>query len=247
MGLRRLQAKSTDYFPTWRHLVVQYSARNITFNADRLPALSGVASVWGGDDKGRYLCGIWTGDAENSLIWAANEPNLTTDKAEYIAPSWSWASIRRGVSWKIPNYEESRITITVDDGKSGCVLGTTDPFGRVKAGWLCVQGEILKLNVAPSGGNGVFVEGVGVRGVMTIDCIEATHYPPGTEVIGLRVATRPGENHVALALIAASPADVPEAIRGKPHVYQRVGLLEQYHAGDWHHDTESEKVTLYLV
>lgn len=205
--------------------------------------------MWRGDNRGRYLCGIWMGDAERSLIWAVNEPNLATDRAEYIAPSWSWASIRRGVSWKIPNYRASKITIKVDDEKSGCVLDTTDPFGRVKAGWLCVKGEILKLRVTRAEDADVVVgrEKDGEKSYIKLDRMEACQYPPGTEIIGLRVATRTGVSHVGLALTAPPAEDIPEEVRGHAHVYQRIGLLEQYLAVDWNHDTESEKVTLYLV
>lgn len=207
-----------------------------------------MASVWRGGDRGRYLCGIWTGDAERSLIWAVNEPNSATDKAKYVAPSWSWASISRGVSWKIPNYRNngSQITIAVDDANSGCVLDTTDPFGRVRAGWLCVKGEILRLRVSRINNTDVFVEKDEVASRITLD-MDPFPYPPGTEVVGLRVATRPGVSHVGLALTAPSPENIPEALRGHTHVYQRIGLLDQYLAEDWSHDTNSEKVTLYLV
>ncbi|MBE3046664.1 hypothetical protein IMZ48_29865, partial [Candidatus Bathyarchaeota archaeon] len=144
---RVFTGQAADRFATWRRLILWYSSRKLTYNTDRLSALSGVASIWPGAEKGRYLCGVWAGDLVNCLVWMAKGPNLASDPAAYVAPSWSWASIHRGVQWVEMSTNEPEVLITADEARSGCLLDTTDPFGRVKAGWLAVQGRIVKLRL----------------------------------------------------------------------------------------------------
>lgn len=90
---------------------------------DVLPALSGVADVFGKASGDTYVAGLWKGGLPNSLNWDCRNPMelhgfeeerldagglkrypKTLDKAErdrkrahreagYLAPSWSWASV----------------------------------------------------------------------------------------------------------------------------------------------------------
>jgi hypothetical protein len=70
---------------SWRTLVVQYSKRELTFETDKLVALSGCAKLFGKAFGGAYLAGIWEHDIMNGLLWEAEE--FAKRPSQYIAPS----------------------------------------------------------------------------------------------------------------------------------------------------------------
>jgi hypothetical protein len=105
---RRLRAKVgsgyQDPITKWYKLLNNYSCRSITFDADRLLAVLGLAKEVSNTSKNglgqtlRYYAGIWESDFHRGLIWRSPSPNsfrFVSDES-YIAPSWSWASIKLG-------------------------------------------------------------------------------------------------------------------------------------------------------
>ncbi|CVL09042.1 uncharacterized protein FPRN_14576 [Fusarium proliferatum] len=84
----------------WNDLVTSYSRRHLTFVTDKLLALSGVASRVHKITKSRYIAGIWEDNLGIGLCWArasTGHHDLPTLATEYVAPSWSWASIHGAV------------------------------------------------------------------------------------------------------------------------------------------------------
>lgn len=80
----------------WLSFVDEYSRLRLTYETDRLPALSGVAtrfqefmSAKGFTDE--YLAGIWRSDLVRSLAWGRSE-GVTRRFPKPCPPSWSWAS-----------------------------------------------------------------------------------------------------------------------------------------------------------
>ncbi|KAF2138415.1 uncharacterized protein K452DRAFT_216366, partial [Aplosporella prunicola CBS 121167] len=96
----------TSSVPNWQELVREYTARALTFEQDRLPALSAVARRLQ-PLMGRYLAGMWYNQLPGSLLWSAYPEmfeNPTTSielpwrparqsNASVAPPTWSWASI----------------------------------------------------------------------------------------------------------------------------------------------------------
>jgi hypothetical protein len=80
----------------WYNIVNDFSARKITYHTDRLPALSGLAREVRRMSGGRYSykAGIWRSREfeYKDLLWGITTP-LAAKYEEYIAPSWSWASM----------------------------------------------------------------------------------------------------------------------------------------------------------
>lgn len=83
----------------WRTLMQYFSGRDITYEKDTFPAVSGLAKTLQPFIGGRYLAGIWENDVLNGLAWklsdeydfrnpGAPEPNY---EGSY-SPSWSWAA-----------------------------------------------------------------------------------------------------------------------------------------------------------
>ncbi|KAL8786868.1 MAG: hypothetical protein Q9195_008025 [Heterodermia aff. obscurata] len=88
-----------DYlWKAWVQIVQDYTDRHLTFDSDRLPALSGLASrfskLWGC----AYYAGLWEKKLLEGLGWFLYQPS-TSLVDESLAPSWSWASVIGAVGW----------------------------------------------------------------------------------------------------------------------------------------------------
>lgn len=91
---RRQPAKNERY---WATIVYVYSGLDITKPEDRLPALSGVASLVGEQLCSDYLAGLWRRFLPQELLWTAHISRLPEHRyvrsRPYRAPTWSWASL----------------------------------------------------------------------------------------------------------------------------------------------------------
>ncbi|KUJ23878.1 HET-domain-containing protein [Mollisia scopiformis] len=89
----------------WQVLVTDYSARDLSFSTDKLPALSGLAQAFQAqlqDDE--YLGGLWRSSLLDDLLWIhrpvdVGRRTVQGRPSEYRAPSWSWASVDGNVRW----------------------------------------------------------------------------------------------------------------------------------------------------
>lgn len=105
----------------WYKLVTVVNPSNFTDRRDILPAIAGVARRVHECTKHRYLAGLWEEDLCCGLLWdfvatsdhvgprfsPASLPQLLEiiKEANSIAPSWSWASRRMGLGFKITNQD----------------------------------------------------------------------------------------------------------------------------------------------
>jgi hypothetical protein len=126
----------------WYSLVESFMRREITFENDALPAISAIAREIRKLSGHTYVAGIWIEDLRG-LLWTISGYSIATK--EYRAPSWSWASS------KISPYGELKYKAKVikDQEYQANILDyhieTTDedPFGRLKSGYLRIQGRAL--------------------------------------------------------------------------------------------------------
>ena len=134
----------SNYMVHWCGIVKDYSARDITFVKDRLPALSGLAKKMQQLTGDTYLAGLWKSDLIRGLCWQTSSKVNYSSRATsaYLAPSWSWASVDASVYWpyetlkpKILPKEQEPLLLHADIHLSG-----PDPLGRVSAGRLRVAG-----------------------------------------------------------------------------------------------------------
>ncbi|KAH6993561.1 heterokaryon incompatibility protein-domain-containing protein [Fusarium venenatum] len=98
VGLAYRYARAGDdleYY--WKALVTDYSKRELTYESDRLPAISSVALHFSTLVPGRYLAGVWEQWLFSDMAWwpswgVENKfPPMSKTRSEM--PSWSWASI----------------------------------------------------------------------------------------------------------------------------------------------------------
>jgi hypothetical protein len=135
-----------DFLRTWENCVSLYSEASLTYQTDKFVAILGIAKAMQSVIGDRYVAGIWQSQLSFELFWKVNVPGNDPSK-EYVAPSWSWASVNAGVSlWGAPSWVEDDIRIVdchVD-------LAGEDPFGQLTGGHIIVEGSIAPLLIKPS-------------------------------------------------------------------------------------------------
>ncbi|KAF1829294.1 hypothetical protein BDW02DRAFT_485652, partial [Decorospora gaudefroyi] len=86
----------------WFGLIEEYTAREMTYPTDKLPALSGVVSALQCSIGDICLAGIWKSWFLEGLLWRLQHPDwdsyVVLPKKPYRveswrAPSWSWAAL----------------------------------------------------------------------------------------------------------------------------------------------------------
>lgn len=80
----------------WLELLKVYMTLELTYMSDRLPALAGLARFFETKLQDEYIGGLWRHELPEALCWTVERPSERT--RHNFAPSWSWASIRDGVS-----------------------------------------------------------------------------------------------------------------------------------------------------
>jgi hypothetical protein len=115
----------------WMKILHKYTAMQITVETDRLIALEGIVkSLQSTGVLGDYIAGMWAYRLERQISWYVQDTFAAT--TQRLAPSWSWASRRGGVtfgdasSWSMPPWTEdgaaqilSVAPFTPEDPKSG--------------------------------------------------------------------------------------------------------------------------------
>jgi hypothetical protein len=135
----------------WEYIVDCYSRRELTYNKDKLPAISGIAALVGFEMKDQYLAGLWQSSLLKNLLWhpigGASASVLTS--AEYIAPSWSWASINRGIAWN--PVREPKFLATVLEAR--CLSKGRNIYGEVSGGRIVLRGRLAPVMISPPSTN----------------------------------------------------------------------------------------------
>ncbi|KAE9364356.1 HET-domain-containing protein [Stipitochalara longipes BDJ] len=95
-----LHLRSSDrgeIFKSWLDVVEEYSKLRLTRESDRLPALTGVATVFQKRLGCAYLAGIWQDDIARGILWAVTRYQRVRSQRSVrrhnFAPTWSWASL----------------------------------------------------------------------------------------------------------------------------------------------------------
>ncbi len=140
----------------WHHMVEDYTARNITKHTDRLPALSGLAQGVVRERGGEYLAGLWKSGLLEGLLWckARSGSAALAPTPEYVAPSWSWASVAGPVKFPIYDWYTQRAhwkAKMADFEPLAEYLGhemvkrDVDDFGRLQGGMLTLKAPLLSV------------------------------------------------------------------------------------------------------
>ncbi|TVY90459.1 hypothetical protein LAWI1_G004505 [Lachnellula willkommii] len=168
-NLGRLEKKE-DLHGLWRTIVEDYVLLDLTYESDRLPAISGLASRFSqylpeGDG---YLAGLWKSDLARDLLWDCGSagtggPTRKKVPGPVLAPSWSWASIHwggedSGMSWEKeskPKLAKWAETVTYEQDSririysAECETTVTNPFGSVSDGTIHMEAVLCAIVTGP--------------------------------------------------------------------------------------------------
>lgn len=134
----------------WLYWVQEYTKTSLTKNSDKLIALAGIAATvqrllkWPATD---YPAGLWRQDLAVDLLWRTiGETSVKIDP--YVAPSWSWASVRGEVYFQSPDRRaktRENLAITI---LKGSVRPAEDGnlMGPVIGGNILIRGSLSPVN-----------------------------------------------------------------------------------------------------
>jgi len=143
--------KLENAYKKWSSIVTLFSAGNLTFASDKLPALSGLAQQFQRALRARfdvsddYLAGMWRQDLGQELLWIigpyVGPARPGPHPREVGIPTWSWASVNGVISHAWEEQENGLhplfriLTASVE-------LATSDHTGGVRGGKLVVESRV---------------------------------------------------------------------------------------------------------
>jgi hypothetical protein len=109
-----------EFHNRWYEMVEKYSIRKLTYDADKMKALTGVAYFIQENAHLEYVAGLWSREWENNkilqvnLLWACTNP--PKGRTHLSVPTWSWGSINGRIISRLQssNYSDSSIYATND-------------------------------------------------------------------------------------------------------------------------------------
>ncbi|KAK4096829.1 HET-domain-containing protein [Parathielavia hyrcaniae] len=169
----------------WLSVVFMYTLRQISNEADKLPAVGGVAEQFARVAGDQYLAGLWRLSLLFDLLWSVGndgtDPNNRRPE-RYRAPSWSWASVNGLVdaTWLEetaaavgPNLKQAEVV--------GCwvaLAAEEAPFGEVRCASLRLKAAVKRGVVFEDNGRVMAVGGDGELaeiGTASFDAHEPRH------------------------------------------------------------------------
>ena len=144
---RGITPQGTKY-TYWYQLLSLYTQCSLTNINDKLPAMSGLASLLAKVTSDQYCAGIWLNDFTRGLLWTRLAPrrrdngSLDLRIAEpYRAPSFSWASVDGSLTWSpyCDRKEFENLALLKD---YQCNVIGDNPFGRVLSCHLRLEAPI---------------------------------------------------------------------------------------------------------
>jgi hypothetical protein len=148
--------RSGAVYRDWDTVVELYSLGELTYTNDKLIAIAGIAEAISRGEENfpndGYLAGLWHSSLPSHLLWTTENVNVLRQgvwqpKAperypEYIAPSWSWASVKGKISfeWCQRDFDKTDYLATMVDVH--ITQRTEYRFGSVVSGHLTVFAPI---------------------------------------------------------------------------------------------------------
>jgi hypothetical protein len=156
--MQRMACTSLTY-DSWRQLVCVYSDSQLTFEKDRLPAISGLASLYAEALGDQYLAGMWREDLHISLFWQIIPKHLSLPALiesleapqPYTAPSWSWARqdsyVENGIGFGVNFWLQQLANIRPRFNliESRCATIGLNSFGEILEGFITISAKISAL------------------------------------------------------------------------------------------------------
>jgi hypothetical protein len=139
----------------WFRMIQEYTSRTMTYQSDKLPALSGVIGVLQDSTGDVCLAGIWKSWFLEGLLWRLQDPvkdiYVFAPKQPYKinfwrAPSWSFAALEGVVLNEILEHASNmEICAELEDCK--VVPSGSNALGELKSGYAKIKAPLTTLTV----------------------------------------------------------------------------------------------------
>lgn len=123
----------------WGDIISKYSAAYLTFDTDKLVALTGIVKVFSRILKDRLFAGLWEKDMELQLLWLTTDGQYTSEKiGQHIAPTWSWLSLRETRATHLRPQKNDHLLLCqiLEKGgygeKKGCEFAISDALLKIR-------------------------------------------------------------------------------------------------------------------
>ncbi|KAF2671466.1 HET-domain-containing protein [Microthyrium microscopicum] len=119
----------------WLKCIETFSGRLLTYEKDRLPAISGIAKIMHEKLGAEYLAGLWRSSLIEGMMW--NTLSLSRAYVPNSNPSWSWSSVAGKITYNRWSSFEPHTEAVVLEAE--CSILGLNPFGEVTGGYLKIQ------------------------------------------------------------------------------------------------------------
>jgi hypothetical protein len=148
----------------WRNIVEYYGLCRLTFEKDKLPAISGIAWLLHKRYNIKYMAGLWlesihtdllwsTARAQHEDVWTISEQlaNAGLNESTFVLPTWSWISATTRLTYMhafFVEHEDGETIKYISVAKADCTpRSPLYPFGELKSAELVLNGWLLPIKV----------------------------------------------------------------------------------------------------
>ncbi len=138
-------AKGDNTIDKWVKIVEKFSSSSLTFDKDKLVALSGLAKIFRDSTGYRYLAGIFDCREKfvHQLSWYGGWLNPAKRPKDFRAPTWSWASVNLGVSFKYLGTDTQSFEIL----DASVIPRSFDDTSELSSGMLRLKGVLRAIDI----------------------------------------------------------------------------------------------------
>jgi hypothetical protein len=171
----------------WARFIESYSARQLTYDTDALPAISGIIQEIQRLTGDTYYAGLWKQNFLDGLLWrpearlgsperVEGHPQTPRRRHEWIAPSWSWASVQGRITHLLW-YSDIEYSACLEEcSVTHCGI---DPFGALKEGFARLTGPVtfvtdVQAEFEVPDGRGCMIQlrnGISTEGIVFFDFV----------------------------------------------------------------------------
>jgi hypothetical protein len=165
--------KNNAVYEAWQHIVVKYSARDLTVSSDKLPAISGIASKIRKATHSEYLAGLWRNHLASDLLWSASplKPDIANCFAseKWRAPSFSWASLDTAITYtELDDEERESFVALVTLVAAKATPKGLNPLGTLLDAFITLRGPVIEATLCSEQNRGAWEYSLMIKGISSI-------------------------------------------------------------------------------
>ncbi|KAK4452010.1 heterokaryon incompatibility protein-domain-containing protein [Podospora aff. communis PSN243] len=96
-----LAAAKKQLYRHWHRVVEDYSRRFLSYEGDKLMALSGLAKEVANFVEDRLVFGLWEGQLWRDLLWWVKDPATAAVIDTFSSVTWTWAALQGAISFDL--------------------------------------------------------------------------------------------------------------------------------------------------